>query len=146
MMVLRAAKRHIPGFSLMTASIASYGCLNIEAVNHYDLSVQQLDRYKSLQVITADQLENGNYRSLGEIHGLSYSSEGESFSEANAFDQVRLRATLAGAYAISPPVCTHSTGTNWKNAGMQLIICTSKILVVGGEEPVLKPATPISVE
>jgi len=146
MMVLRAAKRHIASFSLIAASIASYGCSNIKTVNHYDLGIQQLERYKSLQIITAEQLENGSYRSLGEIHGVSYASEGDSFSEANAFDQVRLLATLAGAPAISPPVCIHSIASDWNNAGMQSIICTSKILVVGSEPPVSKPYTPISVE
>lgn len=146
MMILRAAKRCMASFLLTVACLAGSGCEYIGILYHYDLSTQQLEQYKGLQVVTVEQRKDGNYRSLGEISGVSCSRRGESISEADAFDQVRLRASLAGARAVSSPVCTHSNGTDWNNNCWQSIVCVSEILVRPGEEPQLKPLTSSPVE
>lgn len=146
MMILRAAKCCMASFLLTVACLAGSGCEYIGILYHYDLSTQQLEQYKALQVVTVEQRKDGNYRSLGEIRGVSCSKRGESISEADAFDQVRLRASLAGAQAVSPPVCTHSNGKDWNNNCVQSIICVSEILALPGEEPQLKPLTSSPVE
>ena len=112
------------------ASLASSGCSYIDAVDHYSLDSQQLQRYKTLQIVTVEQRAQGDYRSVGEIRGISCSKMHlEPPNERDAIDQVRLRASLAGGHAISPPECVHSTETDWKNNCWSSVICSSEVLV-----------------
>ncbi len=111
-------------------SLAGSGCSYIEAVDHYSLDSQQLQRYKDLQILTEEQRSQGDYRSVGEIRGISCSKiHSEPPNERDAIDQVRLRASLAGGHAISPPECVHSTETDWKNNCWSSVICSSELLV-----------------
>ncbi|MDH3401376.1 MAG: hypothetical protein OEM03_10490 [Chromatiales bacterium] len=111
-------------------SLAGSGCSYIEAVDHYSLSSQELQRYKTLQILTEEQRAQGDYRSVGEIRGISCSKiHSEPPNERDAIDQVRLRASQVGAHAISPPVCVHSTETDWKNNCWSSVICSAEVLV-----------------
>jgi len=112
------------------ASLSSSGCSYIEIVDHYSLSSQQLQSYKTLQILTEEQRSRGDYRSAGEIRGISCTRMiGKTPNEPDAIDQVRLRASQAGAHAISPPVCVHSTETDWKNNCWSSVICSAEVLV-----------------
>lgn len=115
---------------LAAVSLSSSGCSYIEIVDHYSLSSQQLQSYKTLQILTEEQRSQGDYRSAGEIRGISCTRIiGKTPNEPDAIDQVRLRASQAGAHAISPPVCVHSTETDWKNNCWSSVICSAEVLV-----------------
>jgi hypothetical protein len=115
---------------VLAAILAVSGCSHIEVIDHYDLNSQQLQTYKNLQIVTEDQRSRGDYRSIGEIFGLSCAKIlGQSANELNAIEQVRLRASLAGSHAISPPVCVHSADTDWNNNCWDSVICSSEVLV-----------------
>jgi hypothetical protein len=114
----------------MAAAMATSGCSYIEIIDHYSLDSQQLNLYKTLQIVTPEQRSLGDYRSIGEIRGISCSKIYTTPpNERDAIDQVRLRASLAGGHAISPPVCVHSTETDWKNNCWSSVICSSEVLV-----------------
>jgi hypothetical protein len=118
------------GLLLLASILAAAGCTYIEVVNHYDLEVDQLERYKAIKIVDPQQRAQPNYRTLGEIRGLSCAKIlGQSPSEQDAMDQVRLRAAQAGATAMSPPVCEWSGDLDWKNNCWKTIICASEILV-----------------
>lgn len=117
---------------LLAAVLALNGCTYIETVNHYDLNHEQLERYKAMEIVGAQQRANGPYRSMGEIRGLSCLrnlKDPQPPSEEVAMDQLRLRASQAGATAISPPVCQRSSDMDWKNNCWQTVICAAEILV-----------------
>ena len=120
---------------LLAAVVALSSCTYIDTVNHYDLDHDQLERYKAIEIVGAQQRANGHYRSLGEIRGLSClrNLNAQQYPrEDEAIDQLRLRASRAGATAISPPVCKRSTEMDLANNCWQTIICAAEILV---EEP-----------
>ncbi len=121
------------GRSLLSAAVLTLsGCTYIDTVNHYDLDHDQLERYKAMEIVGAEQRANGHYRSLGEIRGLSCLKNLNAPQyprEEDAVDQLRLRASRAGATAISPPVCQRSTDMDWANNCWQTVICAAEILV-----------------
>jgi len=117
---------------LLAAVLALNGCTYIDTVNHYDLDHDQLERYKAIEIVDAQQRANGRYRSLGEIRGLSClrNLNAQHYPrEEDAMDQLRLRASRAGATAITPPICQRSTDMDWANNCWQTVICAAEILV-----------------
>lgn len=123
----------VQGRSLLLAAVlALNGCTYIDTVNHYDLDHDQLERYKAIEIVDAQQRANGRYRSLGEIRGLSClrNLNAQHYPrEEDAMDQLRLRASRAGATAITPPICQRSTDMDWANNCWQTVICAAEILV-----------------
>jgi hypothetical protein len=132
--------RGLLGLLLLASGLAGSGCTYIEIVDHYSLSSQQLQQYRELEIVDIEQRAQGNYRRIGLIRGLSCTrSPPQRASEADALDQLRLRASLAGAHAISPPTCSYSGGVDWNNNCWQSIICESELLVDQAREPVAAP-------
>jgi hypothetical protein len=132
--------RGLLGLLLLASGIVGSGCSYIEIVDHYSLSSQQLQRYRELEIVDLEQRARGDYRRIGLIRGLSCTrNPPQRASEADARDQLRLRASLAGAHAISPPTCSHSGGVDWSNNCWQSIICESELLVDQAREPVAVP-------
>jgi len=132
--------RGLLGLLLLASGLVGSGCTYIEVVDHYSLSSQQLQRYRELEIVDLEQRARGDYRRIGLIRGLSCTrNPPQRASEADARDQLRLRASLAGADAISPPNCSYSGGVDWNNNCWQSIICESELLVDQSREPAPVP-------
>lgn len=134
---------------LAALSLAGSGCSYIEIVDHYSLSSQALQNYKALQILTEEQRSQGDYRSAGEIRGISCERVlGRTPNEPDAMDQVRLRASQAGAHAISLPVCVHSADMDWSNNCWSSVICSAEVLVDRTREqpPAADPEAPPTSE
>jgi hypothetical protein len=127
---------------LASAAMAVSGCSYIGVINHYDLDTQALQHYISLQIVTIEERARRDYRSLGEIRGISCGrTPGDAPNERDAMDQVRLRASQAGAHAITPPICVHSDDIEWSNNCWRSVICSAEILVDQTREPQPEPHT-----
>jgi hypothetical protein len=139
---------YLLGLLILSGSLCGSGCSYIEVVDHYGLSSEQLLAYRDLQIVDLEQRSQGSYRRIGVIRGLSCTrSATQVASEATARDQVRLRASLSGAHAISPPSCSHSSEIDWSNNCWAAIICESELLVDQARSPPAGPdATPSTPE
>ena len=137
----QAVSRGVPAALVAWALLAGSGCSYIEVVDHYGLSTQQLQQYKALHIVTGEELAGSNYHSIGEIRGLSCAKIlGAIPNEQDAVDQVRLRASQAGAHAISSPVCVHSTDIDWSNNCWSRVICSAQVFIDQTREPPQEPS------
>ena len=106
------------------------GCANhVSLVDHYDVPSEDLVAYQQIKIAPLYSHDSPHYENLGPLAGLACDNTGGSGAdERDAIDQLKLKAALLGADAISPPGCGASTGVDWANNCWNSVLCEAAAL------------------
>jgi len=109
--------------ALLGMSICGCGT-SVVLVDHYDVPAEDLRAYQQLEIAPVYSQDNPHYENLGVISGLSCNRSGsQNASERDAIDQLKLKARLMGASAITDPGCAASSGMDWANNCYNSVLC-----------------------
>ncbi len=104
------------------------GCAgNVKVIDHYDVPTDQLRRSVDIYEIRGSDADDQNYKSLGDIRGMSCvtNNRARNSDRRAAVEQLRLKVAELGADAYTTPVCETSGGIDWANNCWDATICYS---------------------
>ena len=115
----------VPRVCGVLASVFLAGCgTRVGLVDHYDVPAADLRAYQDLEIAPAYSQDNPLYENLGLISGLSCNRSGtQTADERDAIDQLKLKARLMGADAMTDPGCAASSGIDWANNCYTSVLC-----------------------
>ena len=117
--------RAVPRLCGVLVSLFLVGCgTRVGLVDHYDVPAADLRAYQELEIAPVYSQDNPLYENLGLISGLSCNRSGsQNADERDAIDQLKLKARLMGADAITDPGCAASAGVDWANNCYSSVLC-----------------------
>ena len=111
------------------------GCATaVPVVDFYDSDSDTLHRFQIITVIDGASASGKDLKKLGEIEGIycnkTYGqvSVGHHTAEAQAVDQVKLKAAEKGANYITTPQCVIRDSGDFTNNCYSTLVCTSSAL------------------
>jgi hypothetical protein len=132
MLVVNAKRR--PVLVLVTALLG--GCADtIPIVDYYDVDTDSLQRYASMAIATQSAIDRGKFHPVEEVMGLYCRKDVLSYDvmspEAKkiAIDQVKLRAAMEKADAVSEPQCTPDIRGNFGNNCISTLTCVATVMI-----------------
>ncbi len=113
------------------------GCASaVPVVDFYDSDSDTLRRFQIITVLDGASASAKDLKKLGEIEGIycnkTYGqvSVDDHFAEAQAVDQVKLKAARKGAQYITTPQCVIRDSGDFTNNCYSTLVCTSAALGV----------------
>ena len=108
------------------------GCAStVPIVDFYEADSGTLRQFQSIEVLDD---ESTHAKNLGEVEGIyckrlpDQVSADHPFAEAQAIDQVKLKAAAKGANYITAPRCVGSDSADFANNCYTTLVCTSTAL------------------
>jgi len=98
------------------------GLGQIESVS--DLSMEQLRQFHNIRFYDNDK--GLNYKSLGQIKGISCLGVSANAKEEDAMMQLKIKAIKVNANAILYPTCSHNASVDWSNNCGESWVCVGE--------------------
>lgn len=128
------AKRR-PVLVLLTALLSA--CADtIPIVDYYDVDTDSLERYANMSIASQSVIDRGDFHPADEVMGLYCRKDFRSYDVTSpqakkiAIDQVKLRAALEKADAVSEPKCTPDIRGSFGNNCISTLTCVATVMVV----------------
>lgn len=116
------------------------GCAGaVPVIDFYDADSATLRRFETMQVLDTTKLPSTGYQILGAVDGLyckfwdQTASVDDPLAQAEAVEQVMLKASELGATHISTPTCEISYSFSAANNCSASVICSGHALRAQGE-------------
>lgn len=111
------------------------GCATaVPVVDFYDSDSDTLRRFQIITVLDGESTTAEDLKELGVVEGIYCNkthgqvSVDDRLAEAQAIDQVKLKAAEKGADYITPPQCLARKSTDFTNNCYSTLVCTSSAL------------------
>lgn len=95
--------------------LATVGCAGLgQGVRISEMSSEEIRRYNEMQLLPSGSAPSEG--TLGRVEGLSCGGDGQAVvSEAEALDQLKMKAAKLGARSLSNVACQYHGRVDWKN-------------------------------
>jgi hypothetical protein len=120
--------------ALITAVTLSGCATAVPVVDFYDTDSDALSRFQNITVLDGASTDANGMKSLGEVSGIyceksnGQVAEDDHLAEAQAIDQVKLKAAKLGAHYMTKPQCVISNSGDVANNCYATLVCTSSAL------------------
>lgn len=108
--------------------IALTGCAGLgQNVRISDLSSEEIRRFNDMRITRSSGPSDAEI--VGRVQGISCAGDGQTgVTEAEALDQLKLKAAQLGANVVANVACQHRSGVDWTNNCWESYICVGDAL------------------
>ena len=119
-------------FSLVALVFFLNGCAGLgQLVSVGQLTSSQVQRLETISIIQAGSINAKDFKVLKRVKGISCNGDGKThISESEAINQVRLKAALSNADALTNLVCENNQSTDWINNCWKSWVCFADVITL----------------
>ena len=119
-------------FSLLTLVFFLSGCAGFgQSVSVGQLTSSQVQRLEKISIIQTGSINTKDFKVLKRVKGISCSGDGTiHISKSDAINQLKLKAALSNADALTNLVCEDNQVLDWKNNCWKSWICFADVITL----------------